>query len=429
MIQAQILCKVLQTRDLSLITENNLTAEHFVAYKAQYEFIINHYAKYKNVPDLETFIVNFPTFQLFEVHESDEFLINTVSDEYRYRQTVPKLQMLDDLLLEDTNKAIQYLYQIVPDLIQYTKTNGIDIIQQYEIRLNKYKHMRDMGGANIILSGLKELDILMRGWLPGADVIAILARPNVGKTWILLKFLCEAWLQGKNVGLYSGEMEAEHIGWRIDSILGNFQNTLLMRGQLQNVEEYEAFLELKRQMKNVFFVITRKELDGSATVSKLNTIIERHNLEILGVDQLSLMVDERRQSRDDSRVQFGHITDDLMAASSKYKLPILLACQANREAEGNKDENKRPVAPYLHQIYDSDLVGQFASRVIGLCKINELLDFTPRKDRYDSTIGKTVSYQWDIDKGLFDHRQSNTIYTPSGITTNTPIFQNREAAF
>ena len=41
--QVQALSKVLKTKDISLFINNNLTSDFFFNYKAQYDFIINHY--------------------------------------------------------------------------------------------------------------------------------------------------------------------------------------------------------------------------------------------------------------------------------------------------------------------------------------------------------------------------------------------------
>ena len=43
--QNLILNKVLNTRDLSIITLNNLTEKYFFNYKAEFLFIVNHYQK------------------------------------------------------------------------------------------------------------------------------------------------------------------------------------------------------------------------------------------------------------------------------------------------------------------------------------------------------------------------------------------------
>ena len=41
--QFQIINKILQTKDYSLISMNNLTEDHFFQYRAEFNFIKNHY--------------------------------------------------------------------------------------------------------------------------------------------------------------------------------------------------------------------------------------------------------------------------------------------------------------------------------------------------------------------------------------------------
>ena len=75
MIQAQIINKILQDRDSTIITLNNLTADYFSDYKQEFWFIKNHLDEYGNVPDLTTFLAKFPNFEYFEVHESLNYLL------------------------------------------------------------------------------------------------------------------------------------------------------------------------------------------------------------------------------------------------------------------------------------------------------------------------------------------------------------------
>ena len=56
MIQLQVLNKILQTGDASLITLNNLDVGYFSEYPKEFNFIKSHLDQYGNVPDLSTFV-------------------------------------------------------------------------------------------------------------------------------------------------------------------------------------------------------------------------------------------------------------------------------------------------------------------------------------------------------------------------------------
>ncbi|MBQ4543785.1 MAG: hypothetical protein IJA19_06425, partial [Clostridia bacterium] len=74
MVQAQILNKILESKDISIVSTYNLTTEYFPGYEAEFEFVLGHYQKYKAVPDKETFSEKFPDFQYFVCTESDKYL-------------------------------------------------------------------------------------------------------------------------------------------------------------------------------------------------------------------------------------------------------------------------------------------------------------------------------------------------------------------
>jgi hypothetical protein len=66
--QFQVLNKILQNKDYSFITLNNLTAEYFFNYTAEYEFIKAHYDLYHVVPDRVTFLQSFPDYVIRDVN-------------------------------------------------------------------------------------------------------------------------------------------------------------------------------------------------------------------------------------------------------------------------------------------------------------------------------------------------------------------------
>jgi hypothetical protein len=80
--QFQILNKILQTKDYSLISMNNLTEDHFFQYKAEFNFIKNHYDKFRVVPDRLTFLNTFSDFDVTDVNEPDAYLLEQLMKDY-----------------------------------------------------------------------------------------------------------------------------------------------------------------------------------------------------------------------------------------------------------------------------------------------------------------------------------------------------------
>ena len=84
--------------------------------------------------------------------------------------------------------------------------------------------------------------------------------------------------------------------------------------------------------------------------------------------------------------------------SKEIGKPILLMAQANREAVKNR---KKGESPELHDLAESDGVGQNATRVISLSVIDGTLKLSIKKNRYGMN-NKEVLMIWDINTGYLD---------------------------
>ena len=67
MVTLQIISKILATQDLSIVENNLLTADYFVGYEDEYNYLIEHKKSYGNVPDKATFLSKFPEVNLLDV--------------------------------------------------------------------------------------------------------------------------------------------------------------------------------------------------------------------------------------------------------------------------------------------------------------------------------------------------------------------------
>ena len=102
MVQLQVLNKILGSKDMSIIIENNLDKSFFTEFPNEFTFIYNHYTTYGIVPDVETFVSNFKEFKTLDVHEDDNYL-------------------LEELYKEKNTRDLAYNFNIVRKLINDRK--------------------------------------------------------------------------------------------------------------------------------------------------------------------------------------------------------------------------------------------------------------------------------------------------------------------
>jgi len=394
MIELQVLSKVLKERNASILTLNGITEDYFITYPDEYAFIMNHIREYGNVPDKETFLSKFPNFTIVDVTESDKYLIETFNEEHLYSLTVPVINKLADIIQTDSRAAVEYLQSQLPSLIQNNVVLGVDIVSQARERLIEWQERRENKERFCIPTGFEELDEITGGWQRGEEFAVLFARTGQGKSWILIKTLEHAWRIGKRVGLIEPEMSAIKTGYRFDTLSGNISNSALTRGD--DAPDYEKYIEQLSKNEIPFFVASPKDFRRNITVSKLRAFIESNKLDILGVDGISYLKDERKQRGDNRTTGLTNISEDLMDLSIELGIPIIVVCQSNRE--GAKEDD----APDLENIRDSDGIAYNASTVIAARQKGPGIELTIRKNR-NGKSGDKLIYLWDIDKGVFKY--------------------------
>lgn len=394
MVSLQILNKIISTKDISIITDNNLTIDYFLEYEDEYSFIKEHFDNYKNVPDTETFINKFPDFELLEVNESDRYLVDAIREEYLYSKSVPVIKKAAELLKSDSNEASRYLQSELVNLTPNYTTPYVDIIHSNS-RVEMFEDKSNNKDKWFIPTGFEELDDIIYGWQCGEEFVVIFARTGIGKSWVLVKTVQHAWEIGKNVGYVSPEMSADKIGYRFDTLNNHFSNMALVRGDKSKVsiDEYRQYNEKLAEHNNRILVSTPMDFNKQVTVGKLRTFVQSNNLDMLAIDGITYMTDERYKRGDNKTTSLTNISEDLMALSCELKIPILVVVQSNR---GGTEKD----TPDLEDIRDSDGIAHNATKVISLNQKEEALVMKIKKNR-DGKIGDKLTYLWDIDLGEF----------------------------
>ena len=399
MVALQIISKILESGNNSIVEENFLTDEYFVGYENEFNFIQNHVQKYGNVPDKATFLSNFPDIELVEVAESDRYLVETIREEHLYQQSVPVLKKMAELLKEDSNAATAYMASQLSVLQPNYDLGGTDIISQANKRYEQYKERKEHPDKWRFESGFKELDEQIDGIERKEEFIVIVARTNQGKSWVLAKMCSHVWNLGFNVGYFSAEMSDTKIGFRFDTLTQHYSNKALMSGGTDVDEsEYLDYVNGLKQRQNRFIVATPKDFGNDPTVTKFKNWIRKFKLDLIAIDGLTYLSDERGKRNDNKTTTLTNICEDLMSLSIELEVPVVAVVQANRSGVMGEESDG---TPDLESIRDSDGISHNATKVISLQqKKDNVLEMGIKKNRNGLRGGK-LKYTWDINKGGF----------------------------
>lgn len=393
MIQLQVLNKVLRDGDYNFILNNNLNEDFFSDYKQEFRFIKDHFDTYNKVPDQVTFLNKFQDFDVVAVNETDPYLIDALYKDRNRRYLATTFNKIRDLLnAGKVDEAMAAFMTSSDSMVKSQHIDCVDIVRDTS-RFDKYVEKGDDYSKFYIRTGFKELDEVLGGWDRQEELAVIVARTNQGKSWILLKSAIAALEQGLKVGYYSGEMSENKVGFRFDTLVSHIANSALNRGDREVQNSYKNYIDnLDKKFSGCFKVLTPAMVGGSVGVSTLRSFIEKENLDVLFIDQHSLLEDDRKGRSPVEKAS--NISKDLKMLQVNTHIPIISVSQQNRE----KNED----GPDTTSIAQADRIGQDATSIVFITQDSGIMTLHLVKSR-DSVNGVRFNYAIDLNKGIFDY--------------------------
>lgn len=432
MIELQVISKILDTKEYFLTqSEEEITSEYFANYTAEFEFIQSHYKQYASVPDVETFLSKFPDIELVDVHEDFEYLLDELNHEHLYNKLLPVFKqgftlfqegkLLDacDVMLSDIPKAKEVA----------VKPQDVGVIESVDERIETYEYVNQNQSANYIPTGFDEIDEDIVGLQRGDEFVVFYARTNMGKSWVVEYIATNIVEQGYRVGYFSPEMSKKDVGYRFDTLHGHMSNSAMRHGKVTddfNIDVYRDYGDKLKQLSGEMFISTPTDFQRRLTVTKLREWKERRNLDVIIVDGITYLTDERFKKGDSKTISLTNISEDLMTLSSEVKVPVIVVVQANR---GGVIDKSSLDTPELENIRDSDGIAMNASKVYAVKQMHKddviTLVIENKKDR-GGKMGQTYTYTWDIDLGKFEYVDKESLETDDE-TYDAPKVKKKEA--
>lgn len=390
MIQLQVLNSILLNKDSSSFLMNNFTSDYFSDYPNEFNFIQNHLNQYGVIPDETTFLSKFPDFELFQVNEPVAYLVGELYDDYNTRFLANTFNKVRELLLQGkTEEAMAIYTNASNDMVKAINLETFDLLQDTS-RYDDYVEKCNDFAKFYVKTGFKELDDLIGGWDRFEELATIAARPGIGKTWILIMCAKAALEQGLRVGLYSGEMSERKVGYRFDTLVSHISNSAITRGKDYIQNDYKKFIDsLPTKFQGCFKILTPAMINGPAGVRSLRAFIEKEDLDILFIDQHSLLEDDRKARNPVEKA--ANISRDLKNLQVLKKIPIIAVSQQNRSNAEN--------GAGTENIAQTDRISQDSTIILFLEQKDGVLSLNLAKAR-DSGNNKKLNYACDFDKGI-----------------------------
>jgi replicative DNA helicase len=232
-----------------------------------------------------------------------------------------------------------------------------------------------------ISTGFTDLDTMTSGLQPG-ELIIIAGRPSMGKTTLAINIAENAAI-GRQVpaGIFSMEMSAEQLSFRMLSSIGRISQTRLRNGKLHD-EDWPRVDSAVAMMSNApIFIDDGGGLTPTEVRSRARRLKREHGLGLIVVDYLQLM--QVTGTTENRATEISEISRSLKALAKELHVPVIALSQLNRSVEQRND--KKPV---MSDLRESGALEQDADLIIFIYREEVYDKETPRKGVADIIIAK-----------------------------------------
>ncbi len=384
-IELALLTKVMEQGDFHTIEKQGINEGFFLTPEARevYRFLRDIYHAPQTagqVPSVELARYRFPTLYFQSPADSVPILCDQLRKEKIRIELLSLAQILQERAGLDIPSAMAELRAKTTELSSLTEAGeDLSMASAFNELWDQYSMVQNTAGMLGIPYPWDALNEETQGMQNG-QFIVIYGRPKSMKTWIAVHCATTAYVRyRKRVLFYTREMTPRLMSARVACAIARVDYKAFRLGRLQPELRDHVFSILRdladdeRTAGSVgnhqpWFVITTdrgRSGRGSGGVGWLQSKIRDLKPDIVFVDGMYLMKDDRTNVRSIDWRQIAHISQDLKLTSQEFDIPIVGVTQANRQAQKSKGED-------LTELAFSDALGQDADAVFRVSKVTKL---------------------------------------------------------
>lgn len=415
--EARLLSAIVNNKDIAPVLNTQHVDMLFEDYGDVWEYVKEYYIANRAVVPSQVLTEQFNDFKAYPQEETAgtvKHYLEQLRDDFTSRRLDRIAEGIAKSIGKHSNKDImRKLASMMGDLTKVSSgVKDLDITdpeKSIEYYSEKKRIMEENGGVMGIRSGFDSIDASYpTGFAPG-QYIFIMSRTNQGKSWLALDLAINAWAQGKKVLYVSLEMSPQSVRDRAYTLMsqGQFKMSDLSRAQI-DLDEMKVWTNANMQ-GNGSFVVTSSDGMGDFSPAQLQGKIEQYGPDIVFVDYLQLMIDNRGSTGETERIR--NVSKELKSLAMVAEVPIVAvaAASSNDTKEYSKPPEIYETAGSRQAAYDVDLAlalfshkqadGALRTEIVARKNRNgPLFDFMIKLDIENGSIAEEV---WS-DENPFD---------------------------
>lgn len=322
-----------------------------------YDFMRGFYRQYHALPDAAT-VTSETGIRLPITNEPLQFYIDNVEERKTYNLIRDHFEDLRENL---RTLNVEGMSADVEAMSRVTRraTRGRDVLQLNEamnLVVERIERTRGYGGITGVETDMPRFDLITGGY-QNSDLISYIARPGVGKTYLLLRQAQKAHAAGHSVLFVTTEMGLEQIARRYAALELGINPKYLKMSMLDTYTE--------RRLRNLCTEMIAAErfkifsVGMNSKVSAIEALIDEFRPDIVFIDGAYLLHPNTKQAL--KRIEkVGEVYDELKKLNLEADIPFVCTTQFNRQAgKDGKDGS-------LETIGFSDAIGTHSSIVVAI---------------------------------------------------------------
>lgn len=359
-----LISKLIQTGSVTEVLEAGVRPDHFDSNFANvYSWVLNYWREYGSTPTPRVFKQEYGDLALLNA-EAEPFprLIDELYDAYRRKHLVLSITAATPALNNNhTDEAAKILSEGLQRVaLEVAHLRDVDVIQNWEERLKRYKEMRDTPNfLRGLPTGFVGLDRITAGFRP-QQLITFVGEAKKGKSLMTLIMANTAHMHGITPLYVSFEMNVQEQEARLDAITSGVSYTRILRGDL-NISEMERIEQAIKIRKNMHPFIITEDTSSLTTISALAGKIQQYRPGLVVVDGVYMMDDENGEPKNSPQA-LTNITRALKRLAQRFDVPIL----GTTQVLASKVHNKKSRAITADAIGYSSSFAQDSDLVLGV---------------------------------------------------------------
>jgi len=203
-------------------------------------------------------------------------------------------------------------------------------------------------------TGFVDWDTLLGGLQP-AEMMYIAGQPGIGKSKLMLQTGFNVAKQGKRVAIWSLEMLAKALGYRLVSGAGKIPTRLLKSGQLPD-QEWPRFIHTIEELSKLdLWIYTDPDTSLTSMSAELARLNAQKPVDLVCLDYLLLL---RGYDQMNETERSGPLSEGVHRLAMKYAIPFVTVSSVTKDAIDAKGASQSHVRGSSVLIHNADVIAE-----------------------------------------------------------------------